>query len=261
MNLDLSGKKALICGGSRGLGLASAIELASLGAEITLLARTEELLIENVKTLKSISDLNHDYLIGDLSDLASLETTLGEYLKTADWQILLNNTGGPPGGNLIDANSTDLVIAFKRHIVASQELMQWILPGMKRVGYGRIINIVSTSVRQPIKSLAVSNTIRGAMASWSKTLSNELAETGITVNCILPGTTSTERIEEILNSRMKIYGYSYEEARDLMIQEIPMGRFAEPKEIGQVVAFVASPAASYMTGTVIPVDGGKIKSI
>ncbi len=261
MNIDLSGKKALICGGSRGLGLASAIELAHLGAEITLLARTEKLLQENVAILKSISNLNHDYLIGDLSDLENLEPVIVKYLEDASWQILLNNTGGPPGGNLIDANPTDLVIAFKRHIVASQQLMQWILPGMKAEDYGRIINIVSTSVRQPIKSLAVSNTIRGAMASWSKTLSNELAETGITVNCILPGTTSTERIEEILHSRMKIYGYTYEEARNLMMQEIPMGRFAEPKEIGQVVAFVASPAASYMTGTVIPVDGGKIKSI
>lgn len=261
MDLNLSGKTALVCGGSKGLGYGTALELAKLNCKIILLARSEALLKEGTEKLNKINDLSNSYVIADMLDPDSFTKSISNLLTKESIHILINNTGGPSGGLIQNATAAQLLKGFKMHIIASQTLTQLILPSMKEAGYGRIINIVSTSVRQPISGLGVSNTIRGAMASWSKTLALELAKTGITVNNILPGTTKTERLNELLKSRQKQSDLSEQEAVDSFIKEIAMGRFAEVEEITGVTAFIASPAASYITGTSIPVDGGKIKSI
>lgn len=261
MNLNLSGKRALVCGASKGLGLATAIELANLGAELILLARSEEALQKAVIDLDEINGLSNSYLQADLLDHKDLNEKLNDLLVSGPIHILINNTGGPAPGQLLSANSTEFERAFKMHVLASDLIAKLLIPGMKDSSYGRIINIVSTSVRQPIAGLAVSNTIRGAMASWAKTLSNELAEDQITVNNILPGTTNTERIQELISGWQKQLGKPRKEVEEMLMTQIPMGRFASPEEIASVIAFIASPAASYVTGTNIPVDGGKIKSI
>ena len=260
MNLSLEGKRALVCGGSKGLGWASAKELAALGCTVTLLSRNEELLNQKNKELYEISDNHHTYIVGDLSDIESVKNSL-EKLLDGPFHILINNAGGPAPGQLLDAASSEFVEAFQLHLIANHELSNLLIPGMKAEGYGRIINIASTTIRQPIHGLGVSNTIRGSVASWSKTLSNELAPFGITVNNVLPGSTNTERLDSLIDNIAKQNNISREQVIKNMEAQIPFGRFAEPSEFGAVVAFLASPAASYITGTSIPVDGGKIRSI
>ena len=261
MNLNLINKNALVCGSSKGLGKAAAIELAKLGANVTLVARNIDRMGEVMKELAKIGKQDHDFLVADFSDSQDLRKKVRALLATKPIHILVNNTGGPKGGAIINAKEEEFIQALHNHLICNHLLAQLICPVMKKEGYGRVINIISTSVRQPILGLGVSNTTRGAVASWSKTLSNELAPFGITVNNILPGTTSTERLEELLGSQMKSQNLTKEEAEQIMLAEIPMQRFATPEEIGAVIAFVASPAASYITGTSIPVDGGKIKSL
>lgn len=262
MNLILTGKNALVCGGSKGLGEASAIELAKLGANVTLLSRNAEKLKVTLQNLDTSKGQNHDFLQADFSEgIELLKVKIDLLLSEKNIHILINNTGGPAGGKIQDATNEQFQTAFHNHLLISHALTNWLKSGMIADNYGRIINIVSTSVRQPIDGLGVSNVTRGAMASWAKTLSKELAPLGITVNNILPGTTSTSRISEILNYRAKANNISFEAAKNAMISQIPFGRFAAPEEIGSVVAFVASPAASYITGASIPVDGGKIRSI
>jgi len=261
MNVDLSGKVALVCGGSKGLGYASAVEMAKLGAQIILLSRTESLLQKNIEELNQINGLDHTYIVADISDTDTVKSKVKEVLAEGDIHILLNNSGGPKAGPISTAESQQFIDAMHHHLIANHELSLLVIPSMKKAGYGRIINMVSTSVRQPISGLGVSNTTRGAVASWAKTLSNELAADGITVNNVLPGTTKTERLSQLLLSRQKMLGQTEQETIDDMLAEIPMKRFAEAEEIGSVVAFLASPAASYITGASIPVDGGKIRSI
>jgi len=261
MNLNLKGKTALVCGASRGLGLGAAIELAKLGAEVILLARSQKRLQENVKRLNRINKKKNSYIVADLRNAIAVKDSIKEYLAKKPIHILINNAGGPPVGNIVKANASALSDAFNLHVLASHTITQAVLPSMKKAKYGRVINIVSTSVRQPITNLGVSNTIRGAMASWAKTLSSELAKSGVTVNNILPGTTKTERIDELISGKVQKQKISKKQAKAQMVAEIPMGRFAEVEEIASVIAFLASPAASYITGTSIPVDGGKIKSI
>jgi 3-oxoacyl-[acyl-carrier protein] reductase len=175
--------------------------------------------------------------------------------------VLVNNTGGPPAGQAIDASPEDFLAAFTSHLLCSQILVQAVVPGMKKNSYGRIINIISTSVKIPIRGLGVSNTTRGAMASWSKTLSLELAPFGITVNNILPGSTKTGRIDFVIRSQAAKSGKSEEEVRNQMISEIPAGRMAEASEVAAGIAFLATPAAGYITGVNIPVDGGRTGSM
>ncbi|MEO1259265.1 MAG: SDR family oxidoreductase [Bacteroidota bacterium] len=262
MDLNLKNKNALVCGGSRGLGEASAIELALLGANVFLLARNKERLKKVLNKLDTSQGQQHGFITADLSEGPTvLKEKIDKIIARKNIHILINNTGGPKGGNLQNATAEQFLEAFNNHILTAHNMVKWLKSGMVADQYGRIVNIVSTSVRQPIKGLAVSNVTRGAMASWAKTLSMELASTGITVNNVLPGTTKTERVDEILLSRQKLYGYTPEESVNSMLLEIPFGRFATPEEIGAVVAFIASPAASYITGASIPVDGGKIKSI
>ncbi|MDG2448402.1 MAG: SDR family oxidoreductase [Saprospiraceae bacterium] len=262
MNLDLQNKNALVCGGSRGLGKASAIELANLGANVTLLSRNEELLQQVLVELDTTKGQSHQYIVANFSDgIETLEVKIKDLLKKQSIHILINNTGGPKGGTLIDATSDQFLDAFNNHVLISHSMVNWVIPGMKKDGYGRIINIVSTSVRQPIPGLGVSNVTRGAMASWAKTLSHEVASNGITVNNILPGSTKTERLDELISAWAYMNNKTEDEMSLQLEKELPIGRFGKPEEIGGVVAFIASPAASYITGTSIPVDGGKIKSI
>lgn len=262
MNTNLTNKRALVCGGSKGIGFATAKELAKLGAEIILLSRSEENLKDAIQDINKINGLQNRYIIADVSDTAHMKQQVSQVLASAgSVHILINNGGGPPGGMIVDAKADEFIAAFQAHLIAAHSLAQLLMPGMREAGYGRIINIVSTSVRQPIIGLGVSNTIRGSIASWSKTMSTELAPHGITVNNILPGTTMTGRLTDIMNGIVDRTDLSEEEVKNQFLSQIPMGRFAEVEEVAVVAAFLASPAASYVTGVSLPVDGGKIRSI
>jgi 3-oxoacyl-[acyl-carrier protein] reductase len=261
MDLDLSGKRAVVCGSTQGIGKASAIELALLGASITLVARNEMTLKQVLTELPTKANQKHDYLVADFSDVKQVEEIIQEYAKSNVAHILINNTGGPPAGLAIDANTAEFVSAFSNHLLCNHILTQALAPGMKQGGYGRIINIISTSVKIPIAGLGVSNTIRGAVANWAKTLSNELAPYGITVNNVLPGSTMTGRIEFVIKSRAQKTGKPEEVTRKEMIDEIPAGRMADASEVAAAVAFLATPAAAYINGINLPVDGGRTGSL
>ena len=258
MDTNLSGHRAVVCGSSQGIGRAIAIELSRLGADITLMARNPERLESVVRELDSESGQKHEMIVADFSEPAQVKMGIDQFVgkkKTAS--ILINNTGGPPGGLAIDAKVNEFLEAFNSHLVCNQILAQALVAGMKHKGYGRIVNVISTSVKQPIEGLGVSNTIRGAVANWSKTLANELGPFGITVNNILPGTTRTARLDQIILARSKKTGMSVEDVTRQFESAIPAGRFAEAKEIAAVAAFLASPAASYVNGINMPVDGGR----
>ena len=261
MDLNLKGKRALVCGSTQGIGKAVAIELASLGANITLVARNENKLKQTLTELPAQNGVSHDYLVADFSHPDTLQSAINAYLENNTADILVNNTGGPPGGPAIDADLTEYLTAFNNHLICNQILVQALTPGMKAMGWGRIINIISTSVRAPIKGLGVSNTIRGAVASWAKTLSAELAPFGITVNNVLPGLTLTSRLESLIASRVEKENRTHEDIKSEMLKEIPAGRFAQASEIAAAAAFLASPAADYINGINITVDGGKTPSL
>ena len=247
MNLNLKNKNALICGSTAGIGKATAIELAALGANITLLARNEEKLKNTLSELSTNNGQNHNYLLADFSEPDSLKEILSNNINK-NYHILLNNTGGPKGGPIFNANLSEFTAAFSQHLLCNQLLVQAVVAGMKINNYGRIINIISTSVKQPIEGLGVSNTIRGAVANWSKTLASELGPFGITVNNVLPGATATERLDQIMINVGKKIGKSPEEAREVMKSIIPARRFAKPEEIAYTVAFLASETAGYING-------------
>lgn len=261
MNLDLKGKRALVCGSTQGIGKASAIELALLGADITLIARNEEKLKEVLSELPGSGKQKHQYLAADFSNPSELKKIINGYISEQPIDILINNTGGPTGGQAIDAATDEYLNAFNMHLICNQILAQAVVPGMKNRNFGRIINIISTSVKTPLKNLGVSNTIRGAVASWSKTLAMELAPYGITVNNVLPGFTMTGRLEFLINSISQKEGKSIEAVKNDMISTIPAGRIADAAEVAAAVAFLASPAASYINGINVPVDGGKTPSL
>jgi 3-oxoacyl-[acyl-carrier protein] reductase len=258
MTIDLKGKNSVVCGSTQGIGRAIAIAMANAGSSVTLIARNENKLIETVKSLNCKAGQKHRYITADFSDTDSLKSSIKTFLQTQpDIQILVNNTGGPPGGEAIKALTEDYEDAFKKHLISSQILTQAFAEGMKEAGYGRIINIISTSVKQPIKGLGVSNTIRGAVASWSKTISAELGKYGITVNNILPGATKTERLKSIIKKKAEDLSLSEKEITADMLKEIPAGRFAEPEEPAGLAVFLASPLAGYINGVSIAVDGGR----
>jgi 3-oxoacyl-[acyl-carrier protein] reductase len=257
MNLDLTNKNALVGGGSKGIGKAVAIELALLGASVTLLARNEQSLLEAIKDLDTSKGQQHHAVSIDMSHTDMLKVLAEALTKDKTYHILVNNTGGPAGGLAIDAQLESFKTAFSQHLIANQVLVQALVPGMKAAGYGRIVNIISTSVKQPIPGLGVSNTIRGAVANWSKTLAGELGKYGITVNNVLPGATATERLDSIINTKSDKTGKSKAELEAEMMAEIPAARFAEPKEIAAAAAFLATPAAAYINGINVPVDGGR----
>lgn len=262
MNLDLTGKHALVCGGSQGIGRAAAMELAALGADVTLLARSREALATALAALPTThADQQHASVAVDMADHAELRARVEATANAQPVNILVNNTGGPPGGPANGAAADDYRRAFDQHLVAAQVLLQAVLPGMKSSGYGRIVNVISTSVKEPIRNLGVSNTIRGAVANWAKTLAGELGAHGITVNNVLPGYTQTQRLEQILAERTKATGKSSAEIEQAMLASVPLGRFAKASEIAAVIAFLASPAAAYVNGVNVPVDGGRTQSL
>ncbi|MDT3738990.1 MAG: SDR family oxidoreductase [Candidatus Kapabacteria bacterium] len=258
MNIELTNKTALVCGASKGIGKAIAIELANSGANVILAART----LKDLMAVHSLLPDNHKhkYIAVDLQNPENAVNIIKSQLPVADSiDILINNSGGPPTGKLIDGSPKDFLSGFERHLFASQLLVQAFSPAMINRGWGRIINIISISVRQPIENLGVSNTVRGAMASWAKTLAGELGKSGITVNNILPGLTATERLFYLIENTANSTGVSSEAVEKGMKSQIPAGRFAKPEEIGYLASFLASDYASYINGTSIPVDGGYLK--
>lgn len=256
MNLDLTGKHALVCGSTQGIGKAAAVELALLGADVTLIARNEEKLKATVGELERIG--HHDYIVADFTSPDGVKTAIGNYLAHGKpFHILVNNTGGPPGGPITNAKTEEFVSAFNAHLLCNHVLAQAVIPGMKAAGYGRIINVISTSVKQPLKGLGVSNTIRAAVGNWSKTLSFEVAAFGITVNNVLPGATATQRLSGLLEAKSVKTGASKADIEQEMIEEIPAKRFGYPEEIAAAIAFLATPSAAYINGINVPVDGGR----
>ncbi|HEX5489548.1 MAG TPA: SDR family oxidoreductase [Rhodanobacteraceae bacterium] len=262
MDLDLTGRHALVCGASQGIGRACAVELAKLGANVTGLARREDILKQLVDELPRIHpSQTHDFLVVDAGDTEDLRAAAQKLAKASPVHILVNNSGGPPPGPAHGAEVEAFLDAYRKHLVANHVLAETVIPGMQAAGYGRIVNIISTSVKEPIRGLGVSNTTRWAVASWAKTLAGELAPFGITVNNVLPGSTKTPRIEQIVATRAGKSGNSIEDTQRAMEAEIPMRRFADPSEIAAAVAFLASPAAGYITGINVPVDGGRTRSL
>ncbi len=257
MNYQLDGKRAIVCGASQGIGKAIAQELAQLGCSVVIVSRNETKL---QAVCRELPGNGHSYIVADHSRhenmLAKMEAHISKPIH-----ILVNNSGGPPGGSITEATPEQFLTAFNQHLLTNVALVRKVLPGMKELHYGRIINIISTSVKVPLKGLGVSNTIRGAVASWAKTLANELGGFGITVNNVLPGATETSRLHDIIRNKANKSQLSEEQVRKLMLAEIPAQRFGLPEEIAAVAAFLASPAAAYVNGTSIPVDGGRTGAI
>lgn len=262
MNLDLLGKHALVCGGSEGIGNATAHELARMGADVTLLARREEALRDAAAALPCIHPTQrHGWIAVDVADAATLRAKVDAVVAAHPVQILIHNSGGPPGGPLAKATPEALLAVFQQHLIAGHVLVQALLPGMQRARFGRIVNVISTSVKEPIAGLGVSNTIRGAVASWSKTLASELAADGITVNNLLPGFTDTSRLSGLIRATATSSGRSEEDIAAGMRASAPAGRFARPEEPAAAIAFLCSPAAAYINGINLPVDGGRTRSL
>ncbi len=251
MDLDLSGKSALVTGASQGIGKACARELALLGCRVIIVARNQEKLAQAIREFEALSPQGHSYIVADLSDRKKIQKL------QSPCDILINNMGGPPGGLVMEAKEEDFEKAFHNHLLVSSALAQMCLPEMKRKGYGRIINILSSSVKAPIPFLGVSNTVRWAVAAWAKTLAGEVGQFGITVNSILPGAIDTERLKETVDLKARQRSMSPEAIMEERLKSIPARRIGEPEEIGSVAAFLASPAASYVNGAAIAVDGGQ----
>ncbi|WP_142785421.1 SDR family oxidoreductase [Changchengzhania lutea] len=260
MNLNLNNKYALVCGSTQGIGKATAFALAAEGVRVTLVARNREKLKAVLEALPGPD--THDFIVADFSNPRDLQEKVLKYIdEHHGFHILVNNTGGPRGGAIVTASLEEFDNAFTQHLKCNHVLAQSVIPYMKVEGYGRIINVVSTSVKQPLDGLGVSNTIRGAVANWSKTLANELGAFGITVNNVLPGATGTERLSEIIKNKSAKSGKTIDEAADAMKQSVPAKRFAEPEELANAITFLASECASYINGINLPVDGGRTKSL
>ena len=262
LTASLNGLNALICGGTSGIGKATAIEFSNLGANVTLFARNEDKLKETLILLSNDRNQNHKYLVGDFDDSNSVKQTIENHISNGNqYHILINNSGGPKGGLISKANPEEFVVAFNRHLICNHILFQALHSGMKQFNYGRVINIISTSVKQPIPGLGVSNTIRGAVASWAKTLSFEVGADGITVNNILPGFTDTERLASLIETKSKTQNISTKDVENAMQSTVPAGRFGKPEETAKAIAFLASPSASYISGISLAVDGGRLSCI
>ncbi len=259
MNLSLRNKKAVVCGSTQGIGKAIAEELSRQGVNLTLIARDKEALENVVKKLDTSLGQSHDYLCVDFSD-DNFENKIND-LSSLNIDILINNTGGPASGPITDANPDDFLLAFKMHLLNNQLLIKKVIDNMKKNSFGRIINIISTSVKAPIPGLGVSNTIRAAVANWAKTLSLELGPYGITVNNVLPGFTSTNRLKSLIKKKSTILGKSISEVESEMKNTVPLKRFGDASEVANAVVFLSSPAASYINGINLPVDGGRTASL
>lgn len=257
MEINLKNKTALVCGSSKGIGKAIAIQFSKAGANVLMLARNEELLKVNLKELANDGSQSHSFIRADFSEPKVVVNKIEEFIvMNGGIDILVNNSGGPAPGKISGANPDWLQEAFNQHVITSQLITQKVISGMISKKFGRIINVISIGVKQPIENLGVSNVIRGAMASWAKTLSRELAPHGITVNNLLPGYTMTERLNSLFRTRAEQQGKSFEEISESIRANVPAGRFAEPEELAYAVCFLASEYASYITGINLPVDGG-----
>lgn len=261
MNISLKGKTALVCGSSKGIGRASAEMLASMGARVILAARSVDMLNIVEQGLSTTEAQDHKIIIADFSKREDLSAKIDDLLNITPVHILVNNTGGPAGGPIMNANPGAFLDAYGKHLLTNHLLATKLIPGMKKEGYGRIINIISTSVKAPLTNLGVSNTTRGAVASWAKTLAGEVGQFGITVNNVLPGFTSTDRLKEIIDNKIEKTGSTEDAIVTGMKSQVPMKRFADPIEVASAVGFLASPASSYITGINVPVDGGRTKSL
>lgn len=261
MNLSLEGKFAVVCGSTQGIGLAIAEELALLGANCTLIARNEGALKEAVHNLDIALRQQHGYLVADFSKPEEVKKVIDEHVIKNPVHILINNSGGPAAGPIVEATEEAFLNTFNQHLICNHILAKAVVPAMKKEGYGRIINVISTSVKIPLKNLGVSNTIRGAVASWAKSMANELGQFNITVNNVLPGYTSTQRLSTLIESIAKKGNTLVDIVEKNMIEDVPMKRFADVTEVAAMAAFLASPAASYVNGVSIPVDGGRTGSI
>lgn len=262
MNLDLKNKRALVCGSTQGIGKAAAMELAAMGAHVILVARNEQSLKTAKAELPNNGSQLHSYLCVDFGNAQQLKELVEQFIqRTGPVHILVNNTGGPPAGPAHTATTDEFLTAFNNHLVCNHLLVQACLPGMKNQAYGRIVNVISTSVKAPLPNLGVSNTIRAAVANWAKTLANELGKFGITVNNVLPGATATQRLSTIIENKALKTNHQQEEVKQEMLGEIPLGRFAEPGEVANAIAFLCSPAAAYINGINLPVDGGRTASL
>lgn len=257
MNLDLSHKNALVCGSTQGIGKSTAIALAKMGANVTLMARNEEKLQAVITELDCSKGQTHSYACADFSNPENVKAAAESVVADKNIHLLINNTGGPAGGPITDASTDSFEAAFKMHVVCNQILAQAVTPGMKEDGFGRVVNVISTSVKIPIAGLGVSNTIRGAVASWSKTMANELGKFGITVNNVLPGFTDTNRLKTLITKKANAQGVTENEIANGMKSTIPAARFAAAEEVANAAAFLCSPAAAYINGVSIPVDGGR----
>jgi len=262
MNIDLTNKKAVVCGSTQGIGKAIALQLAASGANVILVARSEEKLRLVLRELNSNKKQNHSFIVAEFSDPDALKKKMHNFVsENPPVHILVNNTGGPKSGEAYNAEVDEYIAAFRNHLVCNQILVQALGDGMKKEKYGRIINVISTSVKQPIANLGVSNTTRAAVASWAKTLSRELAPFGITVNNILPGATKTERLYSLFKARSESSGKPVKEIENEWLSEIPAGRFGEPEELAYAATFLASPLAAYINGVSLQVDGGRLNCL
>ncbi len=261
MKTDLTRKNALVCGASRGIGQATAELLAKMGATVTVVARSKERLEEVIEGLDREQNQQHQLVVADFSKPDEVKERFSRWFEATPIEILVNNSGGPPPGPIAEAEGEAFLAGMRAHLLCNQYLAQAALPGMRSAGYGRIINIISTSVYEPIPGLGVSNTVRAAVAAWAKTLAGELAPEGFTVNNVLPGFTATDRLASLISGRAKKSGRSEEEVAAEMRASVPMGRFGEGQEIANAIAFLASPAAAYMTGVSLAVDGGRLKGL
>jgi len=262
MDLNLDNKNALVCGSSQGMGKSIAIQLAKMGANVTLFARNLEKLNQVKSELANNGSQEHFAICADFSDTSAVARALDEHLSVVpNFHILINNTGGPAPGPANTAESSAFLAAFNQHLINNHQIAQRVISGMKEAEYGRIINVISTSVKQPLPNLGVSNTVRGAVASWAKTMANELGPFGITVNNVLPGATNTVRLEAIIKNKAEKKGLSIAEMEAEEKSIIPMRRFGEAEEFADACAFLASPSAGYITGVSLPVDGGRTSSL
>ena len=259
MKLSFKNKHAIVCGSTDGIGRSTAKSLASLGCEITLVARNQEKLDEVRSSLLMNHNQNHQVICADFNDSNGLEEKVNIHMdslgKVVD--ILVNNSGGPHGGPLIEADEDEFRIAFERLLICNQVMTKAVFPGMKKKGSGRIINIISTSVTQVIPGLGVSNTIRGSVAQWGKTLALELGEYGICVNNVLPGYTSTARLKELAESKAKKLGVTSDDIYDQWEKNTSLKRLGTPEEIANAILFLASDESAYVTGHNLSVDGGR----
>lgn len=258
--MSLAGRRALVCGASTGIGRATALEVASLGAEVVALARNREALSTLLPELLARGASGARALVADLDDRPALGAALDDLLASGPVHVVINNTGGPPGGPLLKATDEAIQTAIGRHLLAAHLIVGKVLPGMAEAGYGRFVQVLSTSVREPIDNLGVSNLTRAAVASWAKTLSRELPP-GVTINNVLPGYTDTERLGSLMHANAARTGRSADDVCSDWVATIPEGRLGRAEELAAVIAFLVSPAASYVRGATLPVDGGRLRSI